>query len=386
MAVSLNSATSARIAAAPARTVPVWDAFVRVFHWSFVLAVTLALVSGLALSREWMALHLVTGIAATALLAARVVWGFAGTAYARFAGFVRGPRAILDHLRHLRDGHGHRHRGHNPLGAAMVVALLLVVAALAVTGAVALGGALKTGPLAFAASFATGEQFRELHEVLANLLIGLIVLHIGGAIFEGRRTRENLVAAMIDGRKAARAGDEVPPPARAHPVAAAAIVAVLLAGSAAIIVGLSQRPAAGVPSAALDPAYKAACGDCHIAYHPSLLPAASWTATMDGLTRHFGENATLDPEEDRAVRAYLVANAAEAFDTRPANRLRRVDPAQPLRITAAPFWRRTHDDIPNAVFATKAVGGRGNCAACHGDAEKGLFNPLAIDIPEGAKP
>ena len=108
----------------------------------------------------------------------------------------------------------------------------------------------------------------------------------------------------------------------------------------------------------------------------------SWIISSE----HFGENAELDPDETRKIRDYLVANSAEAYDTKAANRFRRPDPSDPLRITATPFWQRTHGSIPDQVFAAKAVASRGNCSACHEDAAAGLFNPSSIHIPEEASP
>jgi hypothetical protein len=77
-----------------------------------------------------------------------------------------------------------------------------------------------------------------------------------------------------------------------------------------------------------------------------------------------------------------MANAAEAFDTKAAHRLRRRDIANPLSIVAAPFWRRVHGTIADKTFAMKPVGRKSNCNACHADATTGLFSPLAIAMPQ----
>ena len=272
------------------------------------------------------------------------------------------------------------------VGGAMILALFAVVVAVTGTGVVVLGGVLKSGPLAFATSFATGWDARAIHKLLAIGLLVLIALHVAGAAFESWRTRENLVRAMVDGRKEVRPGDHATRTTAIRPVLTVAIAITLFAASGAIVSVLAARPPLGAPTAALDPTYKAECAACHIAYHPSLLPRASWVALMAGLDDHFGENASLDPETRRHIASYLAANAAEVYDTKPANRLRRIDPEKPFTITATLFWTRTHGDVPKAVFASKAVGGRGNCEACHGDAAQGRFYPGAIGIPEEARP
>jgi cytochrome b len=364
----------------------VWDPFVRAFHWALAVAILVALVTGLLLPPTTIVVHLVAGIAAIVLVVSRTVWGFLGGSHARFAAFLERPRAVLHHLAELRAGAAPRHLGHNPLGGWMVVVLLAAILLLGVTGTLTLGGSLKSGPLAFATPFRIGEAARFVHKLLALGLLGLVLLHLGGVVFESRRTRENLAAAMVGGRKQRRPGDLATAPARPRPWLALAVAAVLLGGGTALVLGLEARPALGLPPPGLDPAYAKACGDCHGAFNPSLLPAASWAALMDGLAHHFGEDASLDPGEAAAIRSYLVANAAETWDSKPANRFRRVDPADPLRITATPFWRRLHAGIPPAVFASKAVGARSACGACHADAAAGRFHPAAIAIPETARP
>lgn len=360
----------------------VWDLFVRFFHWSLVAAITVAAATGFFAGAPSIDIHAWAGAAAAALIVARITWGFLGSTHARFSDFAAGPRAILAHARALKAGRADRHLGHNPLGGVMIFALMLAVAALSVTGLIVYAGVLKSGPLAFLTSFATGWQAREVHELLAFALIALIGLHVAGAVFESRRTRENLVRAMVDGCKEARPGDHPATARAARPLLAASIAGTLLVATVGAMWSLSGKPGLGVPLAAQDPAYAEECGACHVAYHPSLLPRASWASLMDGLDDHFGENASLDQATGAAIRAYLAANAAEAADTLPANRLRRVDPQEPFAITATPFWKRRHGEIADAVFESKSVGSRGNCEACHADARSGRFYPGAIDIPE----
>jgi cytochrome b len=366
--------------------VAVWDPFVRIFHWLLVATLAVALVTSLLLPPNWIDAHVIAGTTAAGLVVARIVWALLGPGSARFSSFVRGPRAVLEHLTELKDGSGRRHLGHNPLGALMILALLAIVLAVAASGTVALGGALKSGPLAFATSFEVGNFARQVHSLLAYGLLVLIGLHVAGAIFESRRTGENLVKSMLDGRKEMRGGDAPLPAQAARPAAAAGLVVVLLLGSAVLLTGLAERPALGVPSQPLDPVYADECGACHVPYHPSLAPAETWKTLMAGLSDHFGEDASLDPVTGRAILAYLTANSSQTFDTLAANVFRRRNPDNPLSITATPFWQRRHRHIPDTVFAAQSVAAPANCDACHADAETGRFAPSETDIPEDAKP
>ncbi|MBW6505638.1 MAG: cytochrome b/b6 domain-containing protein [Rhodobacteraceae bacterium] len=355
----------------------VWDLFVRVFHWSLVLSVVLAAASGFLLESRILLLHISAGLAAAALIVARIVWGFTGTTYARFAEFVPAPADIRGHL-----AGGSRHLGHNPLGALMVLALIVLVLALAVTGLVVLGGVDKSGPMAPWVSYALGSGVLGLHEALAFGILALAALHFAGVVFESRRSQENLARAMVTGVKERRPGDHIAPARRAHPALAVAAIAVLAAGGWAVTASQAARPVPGLPVATLDATYKAACSECHIAYNPSLLPAAAWLGIMAGLKDHFGENATVSAAEAETITAWLTANAAETADTKLAHRLALRITEPPFAITEQRYWKRLHTEIPDAVFANRAVGAQSNCAACHADAEQGRFSPFAIDLPK----
>jgi cytochrome b len=381
----VNKIEHRKTAFGAASSIAVWDRGVRLFHWSLLICVAVCASTGFFAPRSALDLHLLSGLGVAALIVFRLVWGWTGSTYALFRTFALSPARIWRHVRDIADGGGERDLGHNPLGAAMVFAMLGVLLLLAVTGAVALGGALKQGPLAFAATFSAGASAREIHELLAIGLLAMITAHLAGVAFESWRLRENLVKAMITGRKAASAESQ-PPCGRARPLVAAAIlgfVAFLVIPCTIILSGL---PARGVPAAAPDPAYTRECGSCHFAYPASLATTRTWTAVMDGLTDHFGENAALDPAVGAGLRVWLAANASERFDTQAANMVRRMNPAEPQRITAAPAWVETHRDIPDAVFKSAAVGAKGACNACHRDAAAGRFDPQRISIPTGAHP
>ncbi len=164
--------------------VRVWDPFVRVFHWSLVACVAANL---------WFTedeVHRYIGYAAVGLIAARVLWGFVGPRHARFADWWPTPARVRDYVAALRAGPAPRHLGHNPLGALMMLALMALVLALGLSG-------WMLGLDAFWGA----EWLGALHEVLADVLLGGVVLHVTGAIVGSVRHRENLVAAMIHGKK-----------------------------------------------------------------------------------------------------------------------------------------------------------------------------------------
>jgi cytochrome b len=166
-----------------AREILVWDLPLRLFHWFLVAAIALAFLSseeGGPLS-DW---HIVSGWTAAVLIVFRIAWGFVGGEHARWSDFVR-PSRLAAHIRDLAGFRPAPALGHNPVGALSVLALL-ALAALVVWSGVALG-----------------EAGEDLHEFLAWTLLALIALHVVAVVVMSLLSRENLVAAMISGRKPA---------------------------------------------------------------------------------------------------------------------------------------------------------------------------------------
>lgn len=169
----------------------VWDPLVRAGHWLLVLTVAAAWFTRHG-GGIW---HEVTGYAALAIVALRLLWGLVGSRHARFDDFLRGPRATWRYTRRMLRRAEPSHVGHNPLGGWMIVALLLTV------GLVSLSGWLYTTDRFWGIAWV-----ETLHSRLTDVLLVLVALHVAGVLYASRRHRENLVAAMIHGRK--RAGGE----------------------------------------------------------------------------------------------------------------------------------------------------------------------------------
>lgn len=199
----------------------IWDPIVRIFHWALVVAVAVAWLTGE--DSGW--LHTNAGYVVAGLVAARLVWGVVGSHYARFAQFLRAPGTVADYLRDMAAGRERRYLGHNPAGAVMIVLLLAVLAGTAWTGWLmenpARIAALSGMPHVVAPAFADddgdehsgggdgSEAVEELHELLANGLLVLIAVHVGGVILASWRHRENLARAMVTGDKRAAAEGDI---------------------------------------------------------------------------------------------------------------------------------------------------------------------------------
>ena len=185
---------------------PIWDLPTRLFHWLLVALIALSWWSAEYHQDE---LHIWLGMAVLSLLIFRLLWGFVGGSTARFANFIRGPRAVFGYLRG-----GWRGIGHNPLGALSVVALLAMAGIQVVLGLFASDeDGLMQGPLAPLVSIDAADQAREWHEATFNVLLALIALHLA-AIAYYRLRGKNLLKPMITGKGAVEPGVEPLRPAK----------------------------------------------------------------------------------------------------------------------------------------------------------------------------
>jgi cytochrome b len=209
------SSTAKEVAMANEKVL-VWGPLVRIFHWTLVVAFTIAYLTG----EDAPPLHEWMGYLVLALVLARVVWGFIGSHHARFADFVRGPGPVLVNLRDIVLLRAKRYLGHSPAGGAMVVLLLAMLLATTVTGILAEQSENTHAAAAVVTTAMADENDRdemdregageeaetalvEAHEVLADLTLALVFLHIAGVILASFAHRENLIAAMFTGRKRA---------------------------------------------------------------------------------------------------------------------------------------------------------------------------------------
>lgn len=170
------------------RTVRVWDPLVRLFHWSLAASIFGAYLLG----EDGGALHQSLGYAALGLVAVRLLWGIVGTEHARFRNFIPSFGRLVAYLKDVLALREARYLGHNPAGAAMIVAL---VGAVLATGA--------SGWLMTTDAFWGVGWVEEVHEACAASVLFLVGLHVAGVIFTSLRHRENLVLAMLTGRKRA---------------------------------------------------------------------------------------------------------------------------------------------------------------------------------------
>lgn len=184
--------------------IKVWDPLVRFGHWLLLIAIATALIT----RGEPESLHQGAGYVVAGYVVFRLFWGIAGPEHARFENFIASPKAALGYLGGLLNGKAKRHLGHSPPGGLMVIALLFAMSATAATGMamenkVPVPTIVQTlVPIELEAE-EEDSPWEEIHEAAANLVLGLVFLHIGGVIAASIGHKENLVRAMVNGKKRA---------------------------------------------------------------------------------------------------------------------------------------------------------------------------------------
>jgi cytochrome b len=212
------------------RAVRVWDLPTRLFHWALTALVVFSFVTA-KLGGAWVQWHFYSGYTILVLLVFRLLWGFAGGRYARFANFVVGPRAIVQFWR------GSVHPpGHNPLGALSVVLLLAALLLQASVGLFATDDIASEGPLAKLVSSNASQLLSRVHRWNEKVLLGLLGLHVAAVLWYRSVRRIDLIGPMIMGDQ--RHADAVPARDDAALRWRAVVLLALSAGLVAWIVNL----------------------------------------------------------------------------------------------------------------------------------------------------
>ncbi len=212
-------------------TIPIWDPFLRLSHWILVVAFFIAYFS----EDDLLSLHVWAGYVLGVIVLLRIVWGVVGPRHARFSDFLYRPTEVMMYMRELLSLRGKRYLGHSPAGGAMVVTLLVGLLVTVGSGVVLYAIEEDAGPLAGwvaphsergivqaqsdhndnddaddiedhdegGEKEAAGDLWEEAHDVLANLMLLLVILHVAGVLLASYVHRENLTKAMITGRKRA---------------------------------------------------------------------------------------------------------------------------------------------------------------------------------------
>jgi len=369
------------------QTILVWDLPTRIFHWSMVIAFSAAWLT--SENDRFLFHHVYAGYLLIGLLTFRLVWGMVGSHYARFRSFAHDWPSVSAYLKGLITGQAERYLGHNPAGGYAIFAMLLLIFAITITGLLVLGGEEGHGPLKGLVSYELGAGTKEVHESMAVLMLLLVFIHISGVIVESLFHKENLIWAMLSGHK--------PHHDEAEKININALIAVIMLSaifSSTVyyfydyFTQTKDRPFLAFTNDPLpdNELWRSECSDCHLAFHPVLLPARSWQRMMDEQNDHFEEELDLDEETVAEITDFLLANSSDSGLNEVAHKIRQSIPANesPLRITETSYWKGKHDEeeIDKRYWKSKKVQSKFNCGACHKDAKEGWFEDSNMALPD----
>jgi cytochrome b/mono/diheme cytochrome c family protein len=377
----------------------IWDLPTRLFHWTLASSFALAWLT--SEGDQWRAIHVFLGYLMLGLVGFRVVWGFAGSHFSRFASFWFGPKQAMDYLKQIATGHAPRHVGHNPTGSLAIYILLALSVVVGATGIVTLGGDEQQGVVAGWFTFSQAKILKELHELSATAMLLVVLGHITGVVVESVLHKENLARAMVNGYKMAPPNT---PKATARPLVAVLMLLAMLgfggwwfayaidreidnqAWHVKLESGIGEEPHVKFVGKQLpdNAQWRDECGSCHAVFYPALLPARSWEKMMSEQDKHFGSDLGLDTPTTAAILKFMVDNSADQHKTEAAFKIEQslAKDATPLRITETPYWLKKHREVAASDWANPLVLSKTNCAACHTDADDGTFEDGAMHIPK----
>ncbi len=381
----MNRAKSSRESANQELTARmIWDLPVRIFHWSLAVLFFVAWMT--SEGDQWLNIHLFAGYAILGLVLFRILWGLTGSHFARFKQFSFTFSEARDYAISVLNGVPKRFIGHNPAGSWAIYLLLLGLVIVVATGFFAFGGEEGHGLAGSLFSYGLGWWARNIHDGIASLMMGLVVIHVIGVIIESRHHNENLVMSMLHGRKATTVAT---PAVKSHRAVASVLVLLLfgyvLSAGLGIIPGKEwfNSQFTGNQLATLD-VWQEECGGCHMAYHPSLLTERSWNKLLQQQHQHFGEDLYLDEATQKQLSHYATANSAEQGETEPARKIVSWSKPSltPLRITETRYWQHKHEEIDPEVWKQSNVNGKTQCDSCHSDAKQGWFEDSKMSVPD----
>lgn len=364
----------------------IWDLPTRVFHWLMVLAFALAWITHD--DDRFLYFHVFAGYVFLGLLVFRLLWGVIGSHYSRFHSFAHDFGSVLEYVKALLNGRAMRYIGHNPAGGWAIFLMIAMGLIVALSGALALGGEERHGFLAGIIDFRLGIYAHLVHGWLAWAMLAVTAVHLLGVLVESKLHRENLIWTMISGRKQAEA-ESVGGIQRGHHVIGVTLLSLVILAALGYFRGYLQQNADDLylpykgPVLADNDTWRSECSDCHMAYHPSLLPKRSWQQLLAGQHEHFAEDLDLDDETIDELMAFFMANSAEQGLTEPSTKILFYTPADetPLRISETHYIKRKHAEIDEACWSQPQVLSRANCNACHLDAEQSTYEDSDMHLP-----
>ena len=354
--------------------------FINRFLHAFLI-ISFALAYALADAQQGFYLHAVFGTLFFAAALARVLWGFVGTRFSRFADFEF--RGLFGYFRTFFRPQT-PYTAHNPASSYAIVAMLFLGLLLGLSGLLLWGTSEQKGVFG-GLYFAYNEFYFSLHEIAANALLAVVCLHICGALLDKFYHKFQSLNAIISGFKRTLKDESVRLNAAQKALCAFFVLGLgllyfYLANPQNALLNARQSPKFTTQTEPYA-LYKKECGSCHIAYAPYLLPKKAWANLMDGLENHFGDDASLEETDFEGIASFLNAHSSEAYESFFKANLADENESE-IAISKYKFYEKAHETLPQGLFKAPNIKSKANCNACHEDGEQGFFGKSGIKFDE----
>lgn len=356
----------------------IWSFATRFSHLALILSFVLAYV--FSKFDDLIYFHAAFGVIFGAAVVFRIVWGFIGTKYSKFSDFKF--KGLISYFGSLL-GKKERFIGHNPASSIAITIILAIGFVCVLSGLVLYGVDKNSGIFAFLYDSYANLQFtKSIHELLANTLLFVAIIHICGALIDKFIHKNDSINSMITGYKLTQNDESI----RAN-LAQKIFCSVWILAIIVIFLYIFNKDNFILKSRDLHVNYRAQnavfakeCGSCHMIYAPFLLPKKSWEIMMANLEDHFGDDASVDEKTNKEILNFLISNSAEQQGNKTAfNILKYAKNDQNIAITQNEYWIQKHRKIDEKIFLKSDIKSKANCAACHKGIENGVISAIEYE-------
>ena len=356
----------------------IWSFATRFSHLALILSFVLAYV--FSKFDDLIYFHAAFGVIFGAAVVFRIVWGFIGTKYSKFSDFKF--KGLISYFGSFL-GKKERFIGHNPASSIAITIILAIGFVCVLSGLVLYGVDKNSGIFAFLYdSYAKFKFSKSIHELLANTLLFVAIIHICGALIDKFIHKNDSINSMITGYKLTQNDESIRANLTQKIFCFVWILAIIVT-----FLYIFNKDNFILKSRDLHVNYRAQnavfakeCGSCHMIYAPFLLPKKSWEIMMANLEDHFGDDASVDEETNKEILNFLISNSAEQQGNNTAfNILKYAKNDQNIAITQNEYWIQKHRKIDEKIFLKSDIKSKANCAACHKGIENGVISAIEYE-------
>jgi len=171
----------------------IWTLPTRIFHWLLALGFTTTYILGDF--EEIINFHFAFGAFVSVLILFRLLFGFIGPKYSNFRDFPIG----LNHQKAFIKNYFSKNNyiGHNPAAALVMLTILLIGLLCGISGYL-----LTVDGNSILNMIGNNELLEDMHEVLANVFLGLVIMHLLGVLSDAVfHWKTGTLTSIFDGYK-----------------------------------------------------------------------------------------------------------------------------------------------------------------------------------------